>query len=130
MAPSQSRVKQEQLQKRRNNLPRRINDFWRLYGIRSWVILEMPNRRIYTYQSHPLLPAPTVEQLVSRGVLEIWIWPWQGQEDWSQPVIHRTPANYASQPMTNVVIPRPPTFNILGRQNDGWDYVFSQCGVY
>ncbi|KAI2885146.1 hypothetical protein CBS63078_11281 [Aspergillus niger] len=67
MAPSQSRVKQEQLRKRRNNLLRRINDFWRLYAIRSWVILEMPNRRIYTYQSHPHLPAPTAEELVGHA---------------------------------------------------------------
>ncbi|RDH17160.1 hypothetical protein CAN33_003090 [Aspergillus niger] len=113
MAPSQSRVKQEQLRKRRNNLLRRINDFWLLYAIRSWVILEMPNRQIYTYQSHPYLPAPTAKEL----------------EDWSQPVIHRTPADYTTQPMTNVVISHPPTFNILGRQYDGWDSLFSKCGV-
>ncbi|OJZ80409.1 hypothetical protein ASPFODRAFT_200725 [Aspergillus luchuensis CBS 106.47] len=76
-----------------------------------WVILEMPNRRIYTYQSHPHLPAPTAEEL----------------EDWPQPVIHRTPADYTTQPTTNVAIPHPPTFNILGRQYDGWDSVFSKC---
>ncbi|KAI2813551.1 hypothetical protein CBS115989_9363 [Aspergillus niger] len=67
MAPSQSRVKQEQLRKRRNNLLRRINDFWLLYAIRSWVILEMPNRQIYTYQSHPYLPAPTAKELVGHA---------------------------------------------------------------
>ncbi|CAK44754.1 uncharacterized protein BO96DRAFT_439450 [Aspergillus niger CBS 101883] len=82
-------------------------------GQLSWVILEMPNRQIYTYQSHPYLPAPTAKEL----------------EDWSQPVIHRTPADYTTQPMTNVVISHPPTFNILGRQYDGWDSLFSKCGV-
>jgi hypothetical protein len=71
MAPSQSRVKQEQLRKRRNNLIRRVNDFWRLYSIRSWLILEMPNRRLYTYQSHPGLPAPTAEEMVSYGFISI-----------------------------------------------------------
>ncbi|KAJ5955136.1 hypothetical protein N7501_009415 [Penicillium viridicatum] len=35
MAPSLSRVKQEQLRKRRNNLLRRHNDFWRLYSIQA-----------------------------------------------------------------------------------------------
>lgn len=64
MAPAMSRVKQEQLRKRRNNLLRRHNDFWSLYGIRSWLIMEMPNRRIYTYHSHPNLPAPTLEVIV------------------------------------------------------------------
>lgn len=64
MAPVMSRVKQEQLRKRRNNLLRRHNDFWSLYGIRSWLIMEMPNRRIYTYHSHPNIPAPTSEDIV------------------------------------------------------------------
>lgn len=71
MAPSQSRVKQEQLRKRRNNLIRRVNDFWQLYSIRSWLILEMPNGRLYTYQSHPGLPAPTTAEMVSYGRLII-----------------------------------------------------------
>ncbi|OJJ51962.1 hypothetical protein ASPSYDRAFT_52696 [Aspergillus sydowii CBS 593.65] len=48
MVSSQNRVKQEQIRKRRNNLLRRHNDFWRLYAIRSWTTLEMPNGRIYT----------------------------------------------------------------------------------
>ncbi|KAL3262693.1 hypothetical protein ABHI18_002519, partial [Aspergillus niger] len=114
MAPSQKRVKQEQLRKRRNNLLRRINDFWRLYAIRSWVILEMPNRRIYTYHSHPHLPAPTAEQL----------------DEWPEPVVRRTPADYTSQSVTDVVVPRPPTFNILGRRSGSWIYAFSKSSVY
>jgi hypothetical protein len=27
--------------------------------------MEMPNKRIYTYSSHPELPAPTREEIVS-----------------------------------------------------------------
>ena len=67
MAPNLSRVKQEQLRKRRNNLLRRHNDFWTLYSIRSWLIMETPNGRIYTYNSHPDIPAPTKEEIVRPG---------------------------------------------------------------
>ncbi|PYH67111.1 uncharacterized protein BO88DRAFT_427276 [Aspergillus vadensis CBS 113365] len=74
-----------------------------------WIILEILNCWIYIYQSYPHLPAPTAEELVS--------------------FTHRTPAEYTTQLMANVVIPHPPTFNILGRQYDGWDSVFSKCGV-
>ena len=45
MVSSRDRVKQEQIRKRRNNLLRRHDDFWRLYAIRSWTTLEMPNGR-------------------------------------------------------------------------------------
>lgn len=72
MAPAMSRVKQEQLRKRRNNLLRRHNDFWRLYAIRSWLTMEMPNGRIYTYHSHPDVPAPTQEEIVRSVIGEIW----------------------------------------------------------
>jgi hypothetical protein len=65
MMSSRNRVQQEQIRKRRNNLLRRHNDFWRLYAIRSWTTLEMPNGRIYTYRSHPHLPAPTDREMVS-----------------------------------------------------------------
>ncbi len=64
MVSSQNRTKQEQIRKRRNNLLRRHNDFWRLYAIRSWTTLEMPNGRIYTYRSHPQMPAPTDREMV------------------------------------------------------------------
>lgn len=64
MATKASRVKQEQLRKRRNNLLRRHNDFWRLYSIRSWLVMEMPNGRVYTYHSHPDIPAPTMTDIV------------------------------------------------------------------
>jgi hypothetical protein len=58
------RTKQEQLRKRRNNLLRRHNDFWRLYSIRSWVVMEMPNGRVYTYRSHPEIPTPSLAYMV------------------------------------------------------------------
>lgn len=64
MAPNESRVKQEQLRKRRNNLLRRHNDFWRLYSIKSWVVMEMPNGRVYTYYSHPTIPTPSQGHVV------------------------------------------------------------------
>ncbi|KAH1971678.1 hypothetical protein KXV98_005363, partial [Aspergillus fumigatus] len=105
---------QEQLRKRRNNLIRRVNDFWQLYSIRSWLILEMPNGRLYTYQSHPGLPAPTTAEM----------------REWPQPVVHRTPADFDPYPTTvNVVVPPPPTFNIRGRQTKAWDYLFGLCGL-
>jgi hypothetical protein len=71
MAPILSRVKQEQLRKRRNNLLRRHNDFWRLYSIRSWLIMEMPNGRIYTYHSHPDVPAPEREDMVRNSLKKL-----------------------------------------------------------
>ncbi|KAJ5500655.1 hypothetical protein N7453_009706 [Penicillium expansum] len=57
------RIKQEQLRKRRNNLLRRHNDFWSLYSIKSWVVMEMPNGRLYTYYSHPNVPVPTRQEI-------------------------------------------------------------------
>ncbi|KAF9890692.1 hypothetical protein FE257_005558 [Aspergillus nanangensis] len=110
MAP-QSRIKQEQLRKRRNNLLRRHNDFWRLYAIRSWVVLEMPNGRIYTYQSHPHVPTPNDKEMDKRP----------------QPVVHKTPASYLSSPsLIDLVIPQPPRLAVLGRQSKLWDSLYSQ----
>ncbi|KAI3044453.1 hypothetical protein CBS147353_11825 [Aspergillus niger] len=65
MVSSRNRVKQEQIRKRGNNLVRRHNDFWRLYAIHSWTMLEMPNGRIYTYRSHPHIPPRTGRETVS-----------------------------------------------------------------
>lgn len=64
MASKSSRVQKEQLRKRRNNLLRRHNDFWRLYSIKSWLIMEEPGGRVFTYYSHPNLPAPTPQEMV------------------------------------------------------------------
>ncbi|KAF4251426.1 hypothetical protein CNMCM8980_006699 [Aspergillus fumigatiaffinis] len=72
----------------------------------------MPNRRLYTYQSHPGLPAPTAEEM---GV-------------WPQPVVHKTPADFVPYPTINVV-PPPPIFNIRGRQTKAWDYLSDLCGL-
>ena len=64
MAIPMTRTKQEQLRKRRKNLLRRHNDFWRLYSIKSWLIMELPNGQIMTYHSHPSVPPPTEEEMV------------------------------------------------------------------
>ncbi|KAJ5146631.1 uncharacterized protein N7515_001195 [Penicillium bovifimosum] len=105
MATKTSRVKQEQLRKRRNNLLRRHNDFWRLYSIRSWLTMEMPNGRIYTYHSHPDVPVPTMEETSTR----------------SRPAVHKTPADYVSGNSTKLTIPKAPTSSIPRRQKAVWD---------
>lgn len=61
-----SRVKREQLRKRRNNLLRRHNEFWLLYGIKTWLIMEQPDGQIFTYHSHPYLPQPSREEIIRR----------------------------------------------------------------
>ncbi|KAJ5460925.1 uncharacterized protein N7458_002477 [Penicillium daleae] len=104
MATKTSRVKQEQLRKRRNNLLRRHNDFWRLYSIRSWLTMEMPNGRIYTYHSHPDVPVPTVKEINTR----------------SRPAVHRTPADYVPEKSTKLTIPKAPTSSLPKRQNAVW----------
>ncbi|KAJ5865184.1 uncharacterized protein N7529_007100, partial [Penicillium soppii] len=100
MTSTLSRVKQEQLRKRCNNLLRRHNDFWRLYAIRSWLVMEMPNKRIYTYSSHPEMPVPTREQMKERP----------------QPAVHKTPADYILDSSAELVFPKPPVFNTPERQ--------------
>ena len=64
------RVKREQLRKRRNNLLRRHNEFWLLYGMKSWLIMESRDGQIFTYHSHPDTPPPSREDMVSRCWLE------------------------------------------------------------
>lgn len=58
MATSMSRSKKEQLRKRLRNILRRHNDFWRLYSIKSWLVMELPNGKQMTYYSHPNAPLP------------------------------------------------------------------------
>ncbi|CAI7624685.1 unnamed protein product [Penicillium manginii] len=106
MVVAMSRVKQEQLRKRRNNLLRRHNDFWRLYSIRSWLIMEMPNGRIYTYRSNPEIVAPTENEMRLRA----------------QPTVHRTPLDYNPDAHRNLHIPKPPIFEIPRRGKSFWDY--------
>ncbi|OJZ81126.1 hypothetical protein ASPFODRAFT_198974, partial [Aspergillus luchuensis CBS 106.47] len=105
MVSSRNRVKQEQIRKRGNNLLRRHNDFWRLYAIHSWTMLEMPNGRIYTYRSHRHIPPPT------------------GRETWErpQPSVHKTPADYGSPCLTDMVLPAVPSLKVLGRRSLLWD---------
>lgn len=121
MATRTSRVKQEQLRKRRNNLLRRHNDFWRLYSIRSWLTMEMPNGRIYTYHSHPNVPVPTMEEMVRLSVvLNIMNDSNTSQNSRSPPVVHRTPADYGSEKSTKLTIPKAPTSPLPKRQNALW----------
>ncbi|KAL7649035.1 hypothetical protein ACMYSQ_012542 [Aspergillus niger] len=101
MASSRNRVKQEQIRKRRNNLLRRHNDFWRLYAIRSWTVLDMPNGRIYTYRSHPHIPPPIDREFRERP----------------QPSVHKTPADYGSTCLTDKVLPAVPSLKVLGRRS-------------
>jgi proteasome lid subunit RPN8/RPN11 len=67
MAPPLSRVKREQLRKRRNNLLRRHNEFWLLYGMKCWLIMELPDGQIFTYHSHPDTPPPSREDMVRQN---------------------------------------------------------------
>jgi hypothetical protein len=64
IASKSRRVQKEQLRKRRNNLLRRHNNFWRLYLIKSWLIIEEPGGQVFTYYSYPNLPAPTPQEIV------------------------------------------------------------------
>ncbi|KAJ5379589.1 hypothetical protein N7509_012708 [Penicillium cosmopolitanum] len=63
MAPVLTRVKKEQLRKRRNNLLRRHNEFWLLYGIKSWLVMELPDGQVVTYHSHPNITPPSAEDM-------------------------------------------------------------------
>lgn len=65
MAKTPEQVKKEQLRKRRENLLRRHNDFWRLYKIKSWLTMETEDGRIIEYYSHPGRPIPTYQNVVS-----------------------------------------------------------------
>ncbi|CAI7647502.1 unnamed protein product [Penicillium pancosmium] len=67
MAPVLTRVKKEQLRKRRNNLLRRHNEFWLLYGIKSWLVMELADGQIVTYHSHPNSTPPSAEDMRNRA---------------------------------------------------------------
>lgn len=129
MAPAESSVKQEQLRKRRNNLLRRHNDFWRLYSIRSWVVLEMPNGRIYTYSSQPDIPAPTMQEIVghfqctSNGA---YYKTNLSQCARPQPAIHKSPADYLPHPSPDLAVPTPPALMVIGRRSSLWKYLTLQ----
>ncbi|CAG7932670.1 unnamed protein product [Penicillium olsonii] len=104
MAPEVSRVKREQLRKRLKNLLRRHNDFWRLYFIRSWVVMEMPNGRLYTYYSHPDISVPTRQDIKKS----------------SQHAVHKSPQDYEQGTSASDTVPKLPAITILGRCNKLW----------
>lgn len=64
MAPVLTRVKKEQLRKRCNNLLRRHNEFWLLYGMKSWLVMERPDGQIFKYYSHPGTSPPSEDDMV------------------------------------------------------------------
>ncbi|KAF3029185.1 hypothetical protein E8E15_001621 [Penicillium rubens] len=98
------RIKQEQLRKRRNNLLRRHNDFWSLYSIKSWVVMEMPNGRLYTYYSHPNVPVPTKQEISQR----------------SQPAVHKSPPDYDPSTSASGIVPNLPAITTFGRCSELW----------
>ncbi|KAJ5537477.1 hypothetical protein N7494_006956 [Penicillium frequentans] len=100
MAQPLSRVKREQLRKRRNNLLRRHNEFWLLYGIKTWLIMEQPDGQVFTYHSHPYLPQPSREEIQKRSA------------------VNKTPRDYAvsAQPAET----RQPVISSLAHSSDAW----------
>ncbi|CAG8180761.1 unnamed protein product [Penicillium nalgiovense] len=109
MAPPLSRVKREQLRKRRNNLLRRHNEFWLLYGMRSWLIMELPDGQIFTYHSHPDTPPPSREDMKTRP----------------KPTIVRTPRDYISATSAQSVGRDIPVFCAPVRQDQKWEALAS-----
>ncbi|KAJ5135363.1 uncharacterized protein N7515_004641 [Penicillium bovifimosum] len=63
--------------------------------------MEMPNKRIYTYSSHPEISAPTKAEIEKRP----------------QPAVHRTPAYYLPGSSAELIFPKPPVFNVPERRN-------------
>ncbi|KAJ5654980.1 hypothetical protein N7490_001983 [Penicillium lividum] len=100
MAQPLSRVKREQLRKRRNNLLRRHNEFWLLYGIKTWLIMEQPDGQILTYHSHPHVPPPSREEIKKRSA------------------VNKIPRDYAvsAQPAERKL----PVISSSGRSSDAW----------
>ncbi|OGE46557.1 hypothetical protein PENARI_c192G01349 [Penicillium arizonense] len=105
MVPALSRVKREQLRKRRNNLLRRHNEFWLLYGMKSWLIMELPDGQIFTYHSHPDVLPPSKEDMNTR----------------SKPTVVRTPRDYNSTAIAQSVGRDLPVPYAPIRENKKWD---------
>lgn len=59
----------ELLRKRRNNLVRRHDEFAKRYQMKIWLVMIMPNGRLYTYRSNPDEPAPTDAEIVGCATL-------------------------------------------------------------
>ncbi|OJJ51882.1 hypothetical protein ASPSYDRAFT_125595, partial [Aspergillus sydowii CBS 593.65] len=64
--------------------------------------LEMPNGRIYTYRSHPQIPAPTDREIIQR--------------ERPQPAVHKTPADYGPPGLVDML-----SLNVRGRRSQLWD---------
>jgi hypothetical protein len=64
MAPVLTRVMKEQLRKRFNNLHRWHNEFWLLYKIKIWLIMELADGQIVMYNSYPDRSLPSAEYIV------------------------------------------------------------------
>ncbi|CAG8248006.1 unnamed protein product [Penicillium salamii] len=62
--------------------------------------MEMPNRRIYTYHSHPHVPVPN------------------GAQRRSPPTMHKTPRDYAYNSLAGSIIPSPPNMVLPNRRDD------------
>ncbi|KAK9846861.1 hypothetical protein MYU51_000113 [Penicillium brevicompactum] len=99
------RVKREQLRKRRNNLLRRHNEFWLLYGMKSWLIMESPDGQIFTYHSHPDTPPPSREDMKIR----------------SKSTVVRTPRYYSSMVSAQPVDKELPVLCAPVRQYNRWE---------
>ncbi|CAG7977110.1 unnamed protein product, partial [Penicillium salamii] len=99
------RVKREQLRKRRNNLLRRHNEFWLLYGMKSWLIMESPDGQIFTYHSHPDTPPPSGEDMKTRP----------------KSTVVRTPRYYSSMTSAQPVGKEFPVLCAPVRQYNRWE---------
>ncbi|KAJ5938312.1 hypothetical protein N7466_001446 [Penicillium verhagenii] len=103
MAQPLSRVKREQLRKRRNNLLRRHNEFWLLYGMKTWLIMEQPDGQIFTYHSHPHVPPPSREVIKKRSL------------------VNKIPRDYDSPASAQPVETKSPVISSPERQDDIWE---------
>ncbi|QKX62531.1 uncharacterized protein TRUGW13939_09692 [Talaromyces rugulosus] len=93
----------EQIRKRRHNLFKRLAEFNDRYGMDIWMIMKTPNGRIYTFYTNPDEHVPTEEEMIEN----------------KQPVIHKTPADYASKPRDSFVIRDPPPLLLPRPPYDG-----------
>ncbi|KAJ6016495.1 hypothetical protein N7540_011086 [Penicillium herquei] len=102
MAIELSRVKREQLRKRLINIQRRHHEFWALYGIKSWLVMELPDGRLFGYHSHPGLPLPVVDNVNKKRA------------------VMRTPADYGSTARARAVKRKSPVRKSICKQ-DIWE---------
>ncbi|KAJ5569273.1 hypothetical protein N7450_011759 [Penicillium hetheringtonii] len=109
MAPVLTRVKKEQLRKRCTNLLRRHNEFWLLYGMKSWLVMERPDGQIFKYYSHPGTSPPSEDDMKGNR---------------AKPPIVRTPRYYETTNTIESSQPKeiPPSVNDSPRECDNiWE---------